>query len=500
LSGSNGFWSIGLLALLVGLALRWWSIHQARFSGEESWFWSVGRDIATGRAFPVLGHPISGTAARHPGAAFFYFLGLTQLAGPSPLRAYGAVSLGGLAVLAPLAWAVARAFGRATALAFLILSAVSPWWIVYTNSAWPGYLQPTLCGLVLVWLPCLAGRRNAVAEAGLAFLLVIGFQIHLSLAHYWLIALVTIAVWRPNLARRALLGGAIAGVLCYIPYLVDEIRHGFALQGLLLSFVAFTTTDISYLWNQGFWFPFDLAHFWRGGGVERTRLFFEANGLAPVAWAALAASWIVTALSWGFFARLIWRRLRTNPRAPGNVLPIAFLTAVGGIPLFYLLSGKGGYPHYVSTVLPLAFLPPAVLLGRLLARPILRWGAGAYLCLFAVGGFLGLRGYYAVDSHWSVPQSTAAVGFILDRTRAPDGGQLPFRLEIGLSPRWPSAYQLIAKYVYHAPFPIASSAAHGFRIEARAPNQPGNAPDDDRLSLPTITVRHTVGQPGRAGL
>ena len=503
------------MVLLVGLALRCWSIQQARFSGEESWFWSIGRDIATGRSFPVLGHPISGTGARHPGAAFFWLLGLTQLAGASPLRAYGFISLGGLVVLIPLSWAVTRAFDRATGFAFLILSTVSPWWIVYTNSSWPGYLFPTLCGLLLVWLPCLVDRPSALAEAGLAFLLVIGFQIHLSLAHYWLMALVTVLVWRPHLGRRALILGAVVGCLCYVPYLVDEIRHGFAntiaiahrsqgggrslvvLQGLLLYFLGFTTTDLAYLWNQGFWSPFDPARFWRGDGPQQTQRFFATNGLAPVAWAALGASWIVTVASWGFFLRAIWRRLRTNARAPANVLPVAFITAVAGIPCFYLLSGKGGYPHYVSTVLPLAFLPPAFLLGGMLRHPIGRWGAGAYLCLFAVGGFLGLRGYYAVDSRWSVPQSTAAVGFILDRTRSSDGRQRPLQLEFGFSPSWPSAYQLIATHIFRAPFPMTSRADDVFRIEARSPRDDIRS-DADTLVLPTLVVKHHRRQTANA--
>ncbi|MEO8215406.1 MAG: hypothetical protein ABI560_19555, partial [Myxococcales bacterium] len=415
-AAENLGWTLSAAAMLAGLLLRLWSIRQARFSGEESWFWSIGCDIATGKSFPVLGHPISGTAARHPGSAFFWLLGLTQLGAPSPLRAYALFSLGGLVVLGPLAAAVARAFDRPTAVAFLVLSALSPWWIVYTNSSWPSYLIPTLCALVLVWLPSLtvttvttmpagdgaAGRGGAFAQGALAFLLVIGFQVHLSALHFWLITLVIFAVWRPR-PRRPLLLGLALGALCYLPYLVHEMGHGFAntlaivhrsqgggrswyvLQGLLLYFVEFTTTDVSYLWNQGFWHSFDLARFWRGAGIEQTNAFFAGAGWGKtgglMSWVGLVATWTFTALSWLVFARVLWRRLRPPGQAsqPDNVLLVAFVTAVAGIPFLYLLSGKGGYPHYVSTVLPLAFLPPAYLLGRLLARPLARWGAVIYL-------------------------------------------------------------------------------------------------------------------------
>src|SRR5438034_1105956 len=104
--------AVGALAILVGVGLRIWSIRQARFSGEESWFWSIGCDIAAGKSFPALGHPITGSNARHPGAAFFWLLGLTQLAGRSPLAAFAAVSLGGWIALGLLSLAVARALDR----------------------------------------------------------------------------------------------------------------------------------------------------------------------------------------------------------------------------------------------------------------------------------------------------------------------------------------------------------------------------------------------------
>jgi hypothetical protein len=513
-SEANGVWTIAAVGLVLGLVVRLWSIGQARFGSEEAWFWSIGRDIATGREFPVLGAPITGSAARLPGAAYFWFLGLTQVPGPSPLRAYAVVSLGGLAALVALSVTVARAFDRATGLAFFLLGALSPWWIVYTNSSWPGYFFPTLCALALVWLPSLVDRPHPGAQAALAFLLVIGFQIHLSLMHYWLMVLVAIVIWRPK-PSRALAVGAIVGCLCYVPYFIYEMTHGFAntmaiahrsqgggrspfvLQGLLLYFLGFTTTDLSYLWNQGFWHPFDLARFWRGTGVDQSRVFFDRSGFSPVAWAALVTSWIFTFVSWGFFSREIWRRLRVNLRAPDNVLPVAFVTAVIGIVVLYLMSGKGGYPHYVSIVLPLAFLPPAFLLGRLFRGPVTRWGAGAFLCLFAAGGLLGLHGYYAVDSRWSIPQATAAVKFMLDRTRLPDGHQLPFRLELGFSPNWPTVYQQIATHVFRAPFPMIGDAPDVFRLEAKFPDQEvprsPNAADD--LILSTLVVRHLKLEP-----
>jgi hypothetical protein len=503
-------WTVGLVGLVVGFALRAWSIRQARFGFEEVWFWSTGRDIATGTEFPVLGAPISGSAARLPGAAYFWFLGLTQLPGPSPLRAYAVVSYGGLALLVPLGLLVARAFDRATGLAFFLLAAVSPWWVVYTNSSWPGYFFPSLCALVLLGLPALADRPRPAAQAALAFLLVVGFQMHLSLTHYWLLALVTMALWRPPLTR-GLVVGLVLGALCYVPYLLHETRTGFAntlaiahrsqggerswgvLQGLLVYYLGFTTTDIAYLWHQGFWHLFDPVRFWRGSGAVETQSFFAAQRLAPLAWTALVASWLVTVAAWVRFLPVVAGRLRAWPRAPGNVLVVAFVTAVAGIPLFYLLSGKGGYPHYVSSVLPLAFLPPAYLLGRAFRH---RWGrflAGAYIIVFAIGGTLGLRGYYAYDSRWSIPQTEAAVAFILQRTREADGRQRPFRLELGFAPNWPADYETIARQEFHASFPMNDAAPELVRLDPRSGTGDDRA-DADTLVLDTIVVRHRRAQ------
>jgi hypothetical protein len=492
--------------LLVGLVLRVWSIRHARFAGEDVAFWSTGRDIATGTDVPVLGGPISGTSARLPGSGYFWLLAATQVFGASPLLAYALASLGALALLVPLGLAVARAFDRETGLAFVLLAAVSPWWVVLTNSSWPPYFFPSLCALVLLGLPSLADRPRPATQAALAFLLVVSFQMHLSMTHYWLLALVTAAIWRPRLTRGLAIGAGLAA-LCYVPYLVHELRTGFAntlamahgsqggvrswdgLRTLGLYFLGFTTTDLAYLWRQGFWHPFDPARFWLDHGVTETQAFFAGQGLAAVAWAALAASWLVTAAGWVAFAPAMARRLRIPGRVAGKVLVVAFATAVAGIPLFYVLSGRSGYPHYVSAVLPLAFLPPAYFLGRAFRHRRWRWAAGAYVILFAAGGVLGMRGYYAFDSRWSIPQTEAAVGFILERTKAPDGHQLPFQLEMGFYPSWPADYPVVARQIFQAPFLVAARADDVIRMELRSAAR-DERPDADTLVLETIVVRH----------
>lgn len=499
-------WTLAAAGLLAGLALRVWSIRHARFAGEDVWFWSAGRDIATGTELPVLGGPISGTSARLPGAGYFWLLAATQLLGASPLAAYALASLSALALLIPLGLLVARAFGRETGLAFVLLAAVSPWWIVLTNSSWPPYFFPSLCALVLLGLPSLAYRPRPWAQGALAFLLVVSFQMHLSMTHYWLLALVTAALWRPRLTRGLAVGLAL-GCACYVPYLVHELHTGFAntrailhgsqggsrswagLRNLSLLFAGFTTTDVAYLWRQGFWHPFDATRFWLDRGVAETRAFFAAQGLAPVAWAALLASWLVTAAGWLTFVPAMARQLGGGARGAAKVLAVAFLTAAAGIPLFYALSGRSGYPHYVSAVLPLAFLPPAYLLGRALRHRAWRWAAGAYVILFAAGGLLGMRGYYAVDSRWSIPQTEAAIAFILQRTRAPDGHPLPFQLEMGFSPSWPGDYPTIARQIFHAPFLMVPRATDVVRMDLRTGARDERS-DADTLVLETIVVRH----------
>ena len=518
-------WSAVAVALILAaaVAIRLWSAWHARLSPEEASFWSTAVGIARAEEFPALGHSVSGTRALHPGPLFFWIIALSQIFVTSPfvanffvsaLALFGAIVLAKTADRRPALPADAAPADAAPAAALtsvlthrgallFLLAAAAPWWIVYSNSTWPSYVVTGVTACFLAALLRVAAKPNSRAIAAVGFVLIAGFQLHLSLLHFWPLALAIGLAYRPRLNRRWLVAGVLLACACYLPYLAFELRHNFAntrlllaksqggprsarvLTGLYLYFFQFPTTDISYLWQQGFWWPFDHLRFWRTSGVSQTTAFFRTAGPVGFLWFAHVLTCLVSAASLLVgAARLVaaGRRGRLRP----DPLTLLYLVSVVDIAVFYALSGKGGYAHYAGVLLPVAFFPVASLLAWLARSPAGRACVVAYLAIFAIAGPLVLRGYYRVDSHLSAPQTARVVDFVLARTRAPDGRFEPFQLQFGLSPAWPRPYQILAQRLHHAPWLMTATAPHRFFVGPRDESKP--APDPDRLDLETIFV------------
>jgi len=513
-------WAAVMGAAMVGaVAVRLWSAWHARFSGEEAAFWNTAVGIARGEAFPALGHSVSGTRALHPGPLFFWIIAASQLFVTSPFVGNAAVSLFGLfgALLmartigsASTAERSGPATGATTApftlgALLLLLVAASPWWVVYTNSTWPSYVVTgtAACFVAALWRVAAHPRSRAVGP--LVFILMAGFQLHLSLLHFWPLAVAVLLVARQRRFNlRWLVAGALLAIACYLPYLLSEARTHFsntrlllaksqggprqarALLGLYLYFFGFPTTDISYLWQHGFWQPFDALSFWRGSGVSQTGAFFRDLGAATFLWLMHVLGWLVSgaALVVGA-ARLVagWRRGVKRPDAATTIYVVALLD----IALFYALSGKGGYAHYVGVLLPIAYVPVAALLAWLARWRAGRVAAACYLAAFAVAGVLVMRGYYRVDSRLSAPQSDRVVGFVLAHARRADGRPEAAALQFAFSPAWTYPYQVLARRLHQDTLVLRTPGVHRFLVGARAP---GAAPSTDphRLDLETIFV------------
>jgi len=527
--------ALALALALAAVAVRLWSAWHARLSPEEASFWSIGVGIARGEEFPALGHSVSGTRALHPGPLFFWIIALSQLFVTSPLVAGFSFSMFGLLSVFALARAtdgidgiepprgVARlpldplapvraALARPGAVSFLFLLA-APWWVIYTNSTWPGYVMTSATACFVAALFRVIGKSRTPGAAPsraalpIGFLLVAGFQIHLSLLHYWPLALAVVVIFRPRIAWRWLAAGALIGAVCYVPYLVHELRTGFSntrllmaksqggtrdlrtLAGLYLYFFGFATTDISFLWQHGFWFPFDHFRFWGGTGARQTTEFFRTAGPVAFLWSMHVLSWLVSlaALATGAGRAFVAFRRRgaRRPDAMGVVYVIALVDIAG----FYALSGKGGYAHYVSVLLPVAYFPVASFLAWIARAPAGRAVVAAYLALFALAGVLVMRGYYRVDSRWSAVQTERVVSYVLARTRGEDGRWQPFHLRFGFAPSWSYPYAIVARRMFHAPWLSESQAGspHAFFVGARDAAAPLPLPAD-RLDLETIYV------------
>lgn len=506
--------------MVVAVGVRLWSAWHARFSGEEASFWNTAVGIARAEAFPRLGHSVSGTRALHPGPLFFWIIAASQLFVTSPFVGNATVSLFGLFGALVMARTVGPAAGlvspatstRAPAVAgspvgvlLFLLVAASPWWVVYSNSTWPSYVVTgtAACFVAALWRVAANPRSRAIGP--LAFILIAGFQLHLSLLHFWPLTVAVLLVARQRRFNvRWLAAGVLVAVACYLPYLVSEVqthfsntrlllaksqggrRDGRVLLGLYLYFFGFPTTDISYLWQQGFWHPFDALRFWGGSGAAQTNAFFRGIGLAPFLWAMHLISWLVSAAALvvgGARLAAAWRRGVRRPDAATTL----YLVALIDITLFYGLSGKGGYAHYVGVLLPIAYVPVAALLAWIARSRAGRWAAGIYLCAFALAGVLVMSGYYRVDSRLSAPQSDRVVGFVLAHARAADGRPEPASLQWQFSPAWIGPYQILASRLHHQPLILRPGAPHQFVVGPRQPGTPSGFAAD-RLDLETIFV------------
>lgn len=473
-------WVIPGLLLLLGLVVRLWAAGNARFDSDESQFWQASLGIAEGRHFPILGHPISGTPAHHPGALFYYVMAIPQLFTRDPMAGSVLIGLLNLVGLWLFFLALREVWNERAAVIFLALAVASPWVVVYADRIWPGNVFFLMASLCLWCLVRMVRRERSRAVFALAILLVAGMQIHLSTLHLWVCTLVVLAVTRPRINVRWLLAGTLVGAALFVPYLVWELLHDFAntkamlhyapggplswrlVAGLLLYFLGFATTDVGYLFSQGYWYHFDPLGFWSTAGVARTGDFYSRAGAPSLLWSYQVVSWLVVAAGLAFAVWLWWRKkhrwqaLRAQPLAP------AYLASLASIIVLYAISRKGGYPHYVTMLEPLAFLPAVLLLESALRRRGLRYVVVLYLVVAPLVGVLLLRGYYRRDSRMSIDQQEAIVSFILKKS----GGR-PFALGFAWRQGRGLSYQRLAADLFRRPWPVRRGASQMFVVLPR---------------------------------
>lgn len=416
--GVGGF---AAACLLAGFAVRAWAGWHGYFADDESLFWATGLQIARGEAFPLVGPPISGSPAGLPGPLFYWVSALPAFVSSHPYaQSLFYAAFAELGVLA-FASALRRWWGvRATAL-FLVLSIGLPFLVAYSDRIWAGNLFFTLAAGI-VWLTSrLVARPTRRAEAfALGALAVAMPQLHLSTVHLVLVSALALIAFRKWPSFRWLLAGAVVGALFYIPYLVHELRTDFsntlairahaasvpernaaALGSLYLSFFGLGTTDISYLFARGYWYGFNHFDFWRGGGVNAMKQVYTQAGVAPLLWLAHGLTWALQAAG---LAVLLVRVVR---RRKADLFTVFLLVALADITALYLLSGKAGYVHYTTIVLPLALLPTLAVF-RALPRKISLRAAPVVLAIVLSACGVILHHFY-LGLEGTIPDQVAIV-------------------------------------------------------------------------------------------
>lgn len=397
--------TIGCLAL--GFTVRAVAGWHGYFADDESLFWATGVQIARGDAFPLVGPPISGSPAGLPGPLFYWVCALPAFVSAHPYaQSLFYAAFAELGVLAFAAF-LRRWWGLRAAAVFLVFSIGAPYLVAYSDRVWAGNLFFTLCAGV-VWLTSrLISRPGRRADAFVLGALAVAMpQLHLSTAHLVLMSFVALLAFRRKPSLKWLVLGAFVGALFYVPYLVHELRTDFsntlairahaagvpsrsatALGNLYISFLGLGTTDLSYLFGRGYWYAFDQISFWRGTGVEVMSREYELAGGRPLLWFTHVFTW---ALQLSGLVVLVVRAIRRRRLDLPSVL---LLVAIADITALYLVSGKAGYVHYTTIVLPLALVPMLAVF-RALPRRVHRIAAPAFLSVFLVASGLVMAHFY----------------------------------------------------------------------------------------------------------
>jgi hypothetical protein len=422
--------------LLGGLVARLVFLPDARFTGDESLFWEHALGIAELRWFPSLGPAVTGGPLHHPGGTFYLLMALPLFVTTSPLGPMVLVVLANLAGYALLYSTVRRVSGRRAALVFLALLVFTPASFFYSDRIWNSNLVLPLTALVLWGLVDAVQRPRSARIGWTVFALVLYPQFHLSVV---LLVPVVAAVWavhRPRLNGRAALWGLAGGLALYIPYLVHELRTGFANTRLVgaamgaagdalteavrgaLGFLLLPTAEVSYFAARGYWFDHHVLRWYgpEGPGVDGLVQFLGGgtSGTLLAAVAALTVAVLGASLLGLTAALAVSRRarralLRENPLVP------AFLAALAVVPLLLAVSKKAFVPHYVFPLYPLAFVPIVVAVERLTRRRAAFLAAGALTLVVAVAEVgVAARFYDQVDATVGYDSSAEVVRAVYD--------------------------------------------------------------------------------------
>ena len=367
--------AIGLAIFLLAASVRLSLISNARFSGDESQFYAIAREVAAGRVFPTMGPPLSGGSARHPGGGFFLLMAMSQLVARSPESANAWVALLGAASVW-LFWSAMRSVDRSGATIAAFLMACSPWSVLYADRIWNSNVVGLFVALAFWASMQIRARPSSRWAALLVFACAVMPQFHMSAPAYWSAIAALIGFRRINL-RWAAIGG-LAAVVAYMPYLVSEVKSGFEngsrIRGesaamparvpyeLPVAVARLATLDASFHEIGGLTKPA------REGDLFQIALFgSRARPFHPLRATALGVSILLAA--WGVVSAA--RRTEFRPFLR------ALLVGVAADAILLGWSGKVVFPHYAQPLLPFVF----ALFAAWTPRPVVLIG----VAIFAAG-------------------------------------------------------------------------------------------------------------------
>jgi len=493
--------------IVVAIVFRAAMIPDARFTGDESFFWATARNTATLDARPVFGPSMTDSPAYHPGPLFYYLIAIPQRIGASPFW-------GSLLIVLLHAWAglllfslLSRARGERAGLIALSLFVFAPWDVLYGDRIWLSCMAPVWGSLILY--SAVRARDGAKWQAALLFFAATCPQIHMSAPIVWAGAVLLVLLNPPEKwSIRALGIGALLVIAAYGLPLHYELTHDFkntrailthaggkidssdAMKHpvrVLLYSVFYGSSEIGYHFGRGYWSKFDTIHSYLS--LAGWRQLFAVQGLW---WGGLnVISILVSVLGWVvsliFAFRACVQALRSGSKvhlSPADRFCLAVVLALSCAAILLMLAKKGFFPHYANLLMPMVLYPIAAGIDRFLDWCDASWLRGVLWAGLAcsVIGMAGssFRYYQEVDRLNGLSVTRSLVAKVLAEDEPVDvrfeGFQNIF------------AWKMLAQVEHKKALPLSSSARVKYLIKNRSAHR-GPVPANAQLVGGVLYVR-----------
>lgn len=308
-------WSLALGMLVVGVSIL--RVVQARFDYS---IWS-DRDLWRSARFwqdlPTSGAELSyGGGARVPGGAYHLLQWVPLSWSGDPVHVQRAFLALDAAAMAVLAWVLSRVVGaRVAILAFAVALAPSG-----ARHAMDWIWNPSVIsmfsalGLALVVRAVHTGQARTLGWAALVFAL--GAQSHMSVVGWMVWILAGLALSRGRWVLRGLPAMGLGLVVAYLPYVVSEVRSGFANTRALSDQRVLVPAGESGM-------VFEPEELWANTAFLLPDLdpLVGQSVTHPLAWGTLVLVVLGTIASW------LWPRARTEA-VVGRAVQLALVATV----------------------------------------------------------------------------------------------------------------------------------------------------------------------------
>ena len=348
-----------VVAALVVLAawLRLRHLGLAQYDDDQAIALRIAHDILHGDVRTV-GLASSSGASNPP--LYVYIVAVVVWLHDGVLFATASVAVLSVAAVALTYVVVRPRFGGTVAVVTTALFATAPWAVLYGRHLWQQDYLP-LVTVVLLWSLFVVLERDRTRVVLLVpVLFVVAVELNLSAVALILPIGALIAYRARAVDRRAVVAGALLGVLLLSPWLAHNAKHGFHDFSLIVNngrghggakgtgTIEAIRQTIHLVSAEGWTFVTGAEH---EGGIPW--ILGRAAGIVVIALLALG---IATSLV---------RIVRGGRRPPIDTARRALLLVwLAGICLTYITSSRSGVgPHYLIISYPVSFLLAAVGLG-----------------------------------------------------------------------------------------------------------------------------------------